>query len=65
VYSPVKSVILAFPSLSVTILPKLCFSKEILLEDWDKGIVAPTKACNYFGCSCIFQLNGNTINLNL
>ncbi len=41
------------------------FSKEILLEDWDKGIVTPTKACNYFGCSCIFQLNGNTINLNL
>lgn len=40
------------------------FSKEILLEDWYKGIVVPNKASNYLGCRCIFQINGNMIDLN-
>ena len=39
------------------------FSKEILLETWEKGITAPIKASKYFGYNCIFQFNGNTIDL--
>lgn len=39
------------------------FSKEILSEQWKKGITKPIKASNYFGCNCIFQLNGNIVNL--
>lgn len=39
------------------------FSKKILLEEWKKGITIPIKASNYFGYNCIFQLNGNIVNL--
>lgn len=39
------------------------FSKEILSEQWKKGITIPIKASNYFGCNCIFQFNGNIVNL--
>ncbi len=39
------------------------FSREILLEEWKKGITKPIKASNYFGCNCIFQLNGNIVDL--
>ena len=39
------------------------FSKQILLEEWKKGIIIPIKASSYFGCKCIFQLNGNIIDL--
>lgn len=37
------------------------FSREILSEEWKKGITIPIKASNYFGCNCIFQLNGNIV----
>ena len=40
------------------------FSRKILLEEWKKGIILPIKASNYFGCKCIFQFNGNIVNLN-
>lgn len=39
------------------------FSREILSEEWKKGITIPIKASNYFGCNCIFQLNGNIVDL--
>lgn len=39
------------------------FSREILLEEWKKGITIPIKASNYFGYNCIFQLNGNIVDL--
>lgn len=39
------------------------FSREILLEGWKKGRTAPIKASNYLGCNCIFQLNGNIVDL--
>lgn len=39
------------------------FSREILSEEWRKGITIPIKASNYFGCNCIFQLNGNIVDL--
>lgn len=31
--------------------------------DGKKGITIPIKASSYFGCKCIFQLNGNIIDL--
>lgn len=37
------------------------FSREILSEERKKGITIPIKASNYFGCNCIFQLNGNIV----
>lgn len=39
------------------------FSKEILAEQWKKGIILPIKASNYFGYKCIFQINGNVVDL--
>ena len=39
------------------------FSKKILLEEWKKGITIPIKASNYFNYNCIFQLNGNIVDL--
>lgn len=39
------------------------FSKEILLGEWSKGITAPIQASQYLGCNCIFQFNGNTVDL--
>ena len=39
------------------------FSKEILVEEWKKGIAVPIKASAYLGYNCIYQLNGNTIDL--
>lgn len=39
------------------------FSKKILLEEWKKGITIPIKASHYFGYNCIFQLNGNIMDL--
>lgn len=39
------------------------FSQEIFQEEWKKGITIPMKAARYFGCNCIFQLNGNTVEL--
>lgn len=40
------------------------FSFEFLLEKWKKGITIPIKACHYLGYNCIFQLNGNAIDLD-
>lgn len=39
------------------------FSRKILSEELKKGITIPIKASNYFGCNCIFQLNGNIVDL--
>lgn len=39
------------------------FSKEILLEEWKKGITISIKASNYLGCNCIFQFNGHIVDL--
>ena len=40
------------------------FSKEIFIDEWEKGITIPIKASKYFDCECIFKLNGNIINVN-
>ena len=34
------------------------FSKNILLEEWHKGILIPIKASKYFNCTCKFMING-------
>lgn len=39
------------------------FSRKILSEEWKKGVTIPIKASRYFGCKCIFQLNGKIIDL--
>lgn len=39
------------------------FSREILSEEWKKGITIPIKGSNYFGCNCIFQFNGKIVDL--
>ncbi len=39
------------------------FSKKILSEEWKKGILIPIKASNYFGCNCIFEINGVQVDL--
>lgn len=39
------------------------FSREILSEEWKKGIMLPIKASNYLGCKCIFKINGNVVDL--
>ena len=40
------------------------FSKEILLGELKKGITAPIKASKYLGYNCIFELNGNIVDLS-
>lgn len=39
------------------------FSKDILLEEWTKGITAPMKASNYLGVNCFFEFNGKRVDL--
>ena len=34
------------------------FSKDILIEEWYKGIMLPIKAAEYLGCACRFEING-------
>lgn len=40
------------------------FNKEILIEEWKKGVTVPIKASNYLGYNCIFQLNGNIVDFD-
>lgn len=39
------------------------FSREILSSEWKKGITIPIKASKYLGYNCIFQLNGDEVDL--
>ena len=39
------------------------FSEEILLSEWQKGFLIPVRASEYLGCGCIYQINGETIDL--
>lgn len=39
------------------------FSRKIFLEELNKGMTSSIKASKYFGYNCIFQFNGNTVDL--